>query len=72
MWFINFVLTTLYEPMLDQIGIHGLLWTYAAISSVGCVFIAVCLPETKGKMAFEIAGFYQKSLKMSAKKIAYD
>lgn len=29
MWFMNFILTTLYEPMLSQIGTHGLLWTYA-------------------------------------------
>ena len=64
MWFINFILTTLYEPMLSQIGTHGLLWTYAGISSLGCIFIAICLPETKGKMTFEIANFYAKTHKI--------
>ena len=60
MWSVNFILTTLYEPMLSSIGTHGLLWIYAAISSFGCIFIAICLPETKGKLPFEIAGFYRK------------
>ena len=66
MWFMNFILTTLYEPMLSQIGTHGLLWTYAGISSIGCIFIAVCLPETKEKMPFEIAAFYEKRPKITS------
>ena len=72
MWFINFVLTTLYKPMLDQIGTHGLLWTYASVSALGCVFIAVCLPETKGKLPYEIAGFYQKRLNLTKTKMTFD
>ena len=60
MWFVNFILTTLYEPLLTMIGTHGFLWTYAGISSVGCIFIAICLPETRGKTPYEIADFYAK------------
>ena len=66
MWFMNFILTTLYEPMLSQIGTHGLLWTYAGISAFGFIFIAVCLPETKEKMPFEIAAFYEKRPKITS------
>lgn len=68
MWFVNFILTTLYEPLLTLIGTHGFLWTYASISSLGCIFIAICLPETRGKTPFEIADFYEaKSTKNSSK-----
>ena len=49
-------------------GTHGFLWTYASISSLGCIFIAICLPETRGKTPFEIADFYEaKSTKNSSK-----
>ena len=64
MWFMNFILTTLYEPMLAKIGTHGFLWFYAGLSSLGCIFIAVCIPETKGKMPFEIADFYREKHKV--------
>ena len=53
--------------MLASIGTHGLLWIYAAISSLGCIFIAIGLPETKGKLPFEIAGFYQKRFTLKKK-----
>ena len=50
------------------LGTHGFLWTYASISSLGCIFIAICLPETRGKTPFEIADFYEaKSTKNSSK-----
>lgn len=50
------------------LGTHGFLWTYASISSLGCIFIAICLPETRGKTPFEIADFYEaKSAKNSSK-----
>ena len=49
-------------------GTHGFLWIYASISALGCIFIAICLPETRGKTPFEIADFYEaKSTKNSSK-----
>ena len=57
---------------------NGFIWTVkgflliwfsfllAGISSLGCIFIAVCLPETKGKLPFEIASFYEKKHKVTS------
>lgn len=58
MWLINFILTTLYEPMLMQIKTHGFMWVYASLSALGTIFIAICLPETRDKTAQEIASHY--------------
>ncbi len=43
------------------LGTHGLLWTYAGISVLGLIFIAVFLPETRNKSAAQIADHFKKS-----------
>jgi len=59
-WFvIKFILGTSYETMLEQMGYCGILWMFACISALACIFITIGLPETKGKLPLEIAAFYK-------------
>ena len=55
MWFMNFILTTLYEPMLSQIGTHGLLWTYAGKQST-TIYRGVSKGGTGGAIALPLFG----------------
>ena len=56
---INFVLTSAYTSMVDQMGFHGTFWLYASFSAVSAVFIAICVPETRNKTDEQIAKFFE-------------
>lgn len=54
LWIACFVLTYTF-PLLNQgLGAAGTFWVYAGICLIGFVFIAIKLPETKGKSLEEI------------------
>lgn len=54
LWVACFVLTYTFPLLNASLGAAGTFWVYAAICLVGFVFIALKLPETKGKSLEEI------------------
>lgn len=44
--------------MVDVMGMHGFLWFFAGTSFATTIFIALFLPETKGKSIDTIAEFF--------------
>lgn len=46
--------------MVDTMGMHGFLWFFAGTSFTTTIFIALFLPETKGKSIDTIAGLFDK------------
>jgi sugar porter (SP) family MFS transporter len=49
LWIACFLLTYSFPLLNDALGPDGTFWLYAAICLAGLIFIAVRLPETKGK-----------------------
>jgi len=54
LWIACFVLTYTFPLLNASLGAAGTFWVYAAICLLGFVFIALKLPETKGKSLEEI------------------
>ncbi len=61
MWLLNFVLTSLYDAMMDFMMASGFFWFYAILTAIGTGFILLYLPETRNKSPEEIALFYSKT-----------
>lgn len=53
-WFSAFVVTKIYQTLVDAVGIHWSFWIFASVSLVGTVIVYVFVPETKGKTLEEI------------------
>jgi SP family sugar porter-like MFS transporter len=49
LWSACFLLTYSFPLLNAKLGPAGTFWTYAAVCLAGVVFLALCLPETKGK-----------------------
>lgn len=54
LWIACFILTYTFPLLNASLGASGTFWVYAAICFAGFVFIALKLPETKGKSLEEI------------------
>jgi SP family sugar porter-like MFS transporter len=54
LWLACFILTYTFPMLNKALGAAGTFWTYAGICVAGCVFIALTLPETKGKSLEQI------------------
>jgi MFS transporter, SP family, arabinose:H+ symporter len=54
LWIACFVLTYTFPLLNAKLGAAGTFWTYAAICLAGAVFLALRLPETKGKTLEQI------------------
>ncbi len=54
LWIACFILTYTFPLLNKGLGAAGTFWVYAAICSLGFVFIALKLPETKGKSLEDI------------------
>jgi sugar porter (SP) family MFS transporter len=54
LWAACFLLTYTFPMLNAKLGAAGTFWTYAAICLAGAMFLAVRLPETKGKTLEEI------------------
>ena len=50
----SFIAVKTYPDMLTLIGNHGVFSFYATISLLGTIFVAIFLPETKGKTLHEL------------------
>lgn len=58
-----FTVTKTFSELQDFAGNYGTFWIYSALSFVGCVFVFIVLPETKGKELEEITNYFSKSPK---------
>jgi len=47
-----------YWNMLSFLGKDGTYWTIGAIAVIAAIFIATCIPETKGKTLDEIQLYF--------------
>jgi MFS family permease len=43
-----------FVDLCEAVGLHGTFWTYSCISVIGCLFYAVCLPETRERPLHEM------------------
>lgn len=48
-WILVFILTLLFEPVTNAIGIGQTFWIFAGFSFIGIFFVLFLVPETKGK-----------------------
>lgn len=53
-WALVFVVTQTFGPILDAIGGAYTFWIFASLMGVGTVFVALKVPETKGKTNAQI------------------
>lgn len=59
-YFFNFVAVKIYPPMLEQFGSQGVFGFYGLIALIGTIFLAVFLPETRGKSVNELQIYFGK------------
>ena len=57
----SFLVTKTFVDLIGSIGNSGTFWLYAAVNFVGGMFLAVFLPETKGKSEDEIRRAFTRS-----------
>ena len=53
-WLGGFVVTLLKPPMDHALGVYGTYYFYACACAVGAIFVALVVPETRGKGPEEI------------------
>ena len=56
----TFLVIKLFTNLETLFGLYGVFFTYAACSLVGCLFVIIFLPETKGKTLDEIESHFKK------------
>lgn len=57
-WLAVFAVTKSFPDLITFTGIHGAFWLYAGLSTIGLVFVAAYVPETKGKTEKEIEKYF--------------
>lgn len=55
-----FLVIKTYHPLEAWITTAGTFWAYAVLCTLGCVFVMVCVPETKGRDTEEIAQLFRR------------
>lgn len=53
-WTCVFLVTASVKPLMNQIGNDLTYWLFATICGISCLFVALFLPETKGKTSEQI------------------
>ncbi|XP_055379051.1 facilitated trehalose transporter Tret1-2 homolog isoform X2 [Condylostylus longicornis] len=53
-WVLAFIITKTFVNLKDALGQGETFWLFAGLTVIGCVFVAFCVPETKGKSLAEI------------------
>ncbi|CAH1790957.1 unnamed protein product [Owenia fusiformis] len=66
-WVSAFILTKEYSTLEGFAHKYGAMWCFSGISLLGVIFIAVVLPETKGKSLEEIEEYFEQSNKPLAR-----
>lgn len=54
-----FTVIKTYPQLRHAMGTHGTFWLYSALCLASCVFVALLLPETKGKTLDEIESHFE-------------
>jgi len=62
LWVAGFVLTYTFPLLNKSLGAAGTFWVYSGICLLGFLFIAIKLPETKGKSLEEIENILTKNV----------
>ncbi len=60
-WIFHFAVGSSFWPMADApsgLGLHGALWFFSALTTIGVAFVASCVPETSEMSNEEIADFF--------------
>ncbi len=57
-WACAFIVAKFSTNLMDVIGTHGLYYAYGVICALAVVFVAVMVPETKGKSQQEIKNYF--------------
>lgn len=53
-WCLTFVVTKSFQPLVSSLGSAVTFWIFSAVCCAGTVFVALIVPETKGKSLDEI------------------
>lgn len=62
-WFCVFLVTKSFPLLNHEIHIYGIFWLYAGVAFVGLLFVALFVPETKGKSISEIRDYFKSEKK---------
>ncbi|XP_034554807.1 solute carrier family 2, facilitated glucose transporter member 12 [Notolabrus celidotus] len=54
-WATNLLISMTFLTLTERIGVHNVMFLYAAMSFVLLVFVILCIPETKGRTLEEIS-----------------
>ncbi|XP_065217973.1 facilitated trehalose transporter Tret1-2 homolog [Planococcus citri] len=57
-WFLGFLVTRFFAPMVDALGSSGTFWFFSIFCVFGVIFIIVQLPDTQGKSFQEIQDLF--------------
>ncbi|CAL8110000.1 unnamed protein product [Orchesella dallaii] len=60
-WFCVFLVTKSFPLLRHEINIYGIFFMYSAIALIGLVFVALFVPETKGKSIREIREYFSSN-----------
>jgi len=58
-WCLSFIVTESFASLLSALGPANTFMTFAAVCAVGVGFVALCVPETKGKTFEEIEALFR-------------
>lgn len=58
-----FIITKTFSELENVAHTYGTFWTYAVLSFIGCFFVILIVPETKGKELKEISSYFCKTKK---------
>ena len=58
-WCLSFIVTESFASLLSALGPANTFTTFAAVCAVGVGFVALCVPETKGKTFEEIEALFR-------------
>lgn len=53
-WFFAFIITKVYQNMIDSVETGWVLWNFAMVCTVAAIFVYFMVPETRGKTLEQI------------------
>lgn len=61
-WLSNLVISMTFLSLTEAITRYGAFYLYSSFAAVGIIFVALCVPETKGKPLEEVEELFRKPL----------
>ncbi|XP_071513056.1 facilitated trehalose transporter Tret1-like [Panulirus ornatus] len=58
--FSAFIISKVFDATKDQIGMHGVFWSYSVASLLYMILILVCIPETRGLSLEKVESYWKK------------